>query len=356
MKKTNRTSELGIDMKYTLNILILIFGSLLHAADNGYAVRLMSDIQNTASIKEFSDDGSAFVDNDNDANEIEEKVGAPLKTFGDFLEKNHMLNNVELRDVLYPNANRMPFETVISGLSECIENEFDMIIIANTAAGGKGINSLPGGQRIKYIRRATPGSGVPLFTRTKEGMILDFNRSGIESGALITQTEMIPMVRNRFGANANNILANSFDKNGNILTSSGRGGNNGILTFSGLFRLDPAKPEFGKGMIHNMYIKYQYTNASRQIVRDSGIAIHGTPVIGNLGRRDSHGCLRIHPDLARVWRDFVYKTHTFKSDQVLNMNTISTLPTEDVKTCQSGYSPGYKVLLMIFDGYQTTQM
>lgn len=343
-------------MKYALNILLLIFGSLGHAADNTYATRLMSDIKSTASIKEFSDDGTAIVDNDNDAADIEDNVGASLKTFADFLEKHHMLNNVELRGVLYPNANRMPFEKVITGLSECMENEFDMIIMANSAAGGKGVNSLPGGQRIKYIRRTTPGSGVPLFSRGTNGMILDFNRAGIESGALITQTEMIPMVKKRFGADANDVLANSFDRNGGILTSSGRGGNNGILTFSGLFRLDPAKPEFGKGMIHNMYIKYQYTNASNQIIRDSGIAIHGTPVIRNLGRRDSHGCLRIHPSLARVWRDFVYKSQTFKSDQVLNMNTISSVPTDDVKACQSGYSPGYKVLLMIFDGYQTSQM
>lgn len=337
--------------------LSLVLGSFAHAVDKNYADRLMSDIKKTTSIKEFADNGdSAIVDNDNDATDIEDNLGAPLKTFVDFLEKYHMLNNDKLRGVFYKNANRMPFEKVVAELSECMESEFDMIIVANTAASGQGINSLPAAQRIKYVRRAVPGSGVPLFQRRNDGMILDFNRSGVESGAVVTQEELIPMVQSKFGDAANDILAKSFDKQGNILTSSGRGGNNGILTFSGLFRLNPNKPEFGKGMIHNMYVKYQYANDNGEVVRDTGLAIHGTPVIQNLGKRDSHGCLRIHPKLANVWRDFVYKSKTFKHDQVLNMNTVSALPTDDVKSCQSGRSPGYRVLLMIFDGYQNIQM
>src|SRR5207253_1960410 len=222
-------------------------------------------------------------------------------------------------------------------------------------ASGQGYGAFPSAQRIKYIRRATPGSSVPLFTRNQrlDNALTNFNMDGINSGELVTQEEMIPLVKAKFGAESEDILERSFDRSGAILTSSGKGGNSGILTFSGMFRLNPNKPEFGKGMIHNMYSDYKYTDDNGAVVRDSGLAIHGTPKIENLGRRDSHGCLRIHPKLAGVWRDFVYKSKNFKSENVLNLSQVSSLPPTEVKSCQSGHSPGYKVLLMIFDGYSS---
>ena len=36
-----------------------------------------------------------------------------------------------------------------------------------------------------------------------------------------------------------------------------------------------------------------------------GFAIHGTPFIGRLGERASHGCVRVHPDNARAFNQLV---------------------------------------------------
>ena len=75
-------------------------------------------------------------------------------------------------------------------------------------------------------------------------------------------------------------------------------------------------PDFDKhpdGRIYTAYTSTKYPggdyhglgNMPYAVFISGGFAIHGTPFIGRLGERASHGCIRVHPDNAHTFNQLV---------------------------------------------------
>lgn len=59
---------------------------------------------------------------------------------------------------------------------------------------------------------------------------------------------------------------------------------------------------YGPKRMHKMWYSRKYHNSPmpHSIFFRGGYAIHGTDAVKNLGRPASHGCIRLHPDHARM--------------------------------------------------------
>ena len=59
--------------------------------------------------------------------------------------------------------------------------------------------------------------------------------------------------------------------------------------------------------MHKRYFSKKYNNSPMpySIFYYKGYAIHGTSAVSNLGNSASHGCVRLHPDNAKLLFDLV---------------------------------------------------
>lgn len=265
----------------------------------------------------------------------------------------------------YLNTNKMPFEQVMAHLSSDMENDFDVFILINSSEEDTKKDLFPKGQRIKYFRRTAPG--VPVFVRDEAGQIIGVNASEVGQ-SIQTESELATYVNET-------VQQKAMDSEG-ILTSTGVPGSGGMKTFSGIYRLGRTQQAHGKGMIYTMFIDYTYLLDPNTVGKNSGLAIHGTPPsnVRHLGKRASHGCARIEPNLAGVWRSLMLNRtlkpgdpHTggivkfpqkedwwnlHKEDLMdFNRHTQVPSPEEQIKL-PTKTRPGYKALMILFDGYE----
>ena len=73
--------------------------------------------------------------------------------------------------------------------------------------------------------------------------------------------------------------------------------------------------------MHRMWYSRKYDNAPmpHSIFFRGGYAIHGTNYIKSLGRPASHGCVRLHPENARILYNMV-KAHGSGATQIVLVN------------------------------------
>jgi lipoprotein-anchoring transpeptidase ErfK/SrfK len=73
--------------------------------------------------------------------------------------------------------------------------------------------------------------------------------------------------------------------------------------------------------MHKMWYsrKYDMSPMPYSIFFTGGYAIHGTPYVRNLGRPASHGCVRLHPDNARILFQLV-KERGAQNTQIVVVN------------------------------------
>lgn len=290
---------------------------------------------------------------------------APLVTFLGLVNGNITLPNFYNSLKVYLNTNKLTFENVIANISPDMENEFDAFIFVNSGEGTQKKSLFPRGQRIKYFRRTAPG--VPVFERNSSGQIIGINENSLSRGALQTEAELASYVSEA-------VQKRSMDKDG-ILTSTGVASGGGMRTFSGIYRLGRTNQAHGQGMIYTMFIDYQYMLDETTPGKVSGLAIHGTPAgnVRRLGTRASHGCARIEPTLAGVFRSLAYNrtlkpgmTYTegvvkfpqstdgwnLEKQDLMDFSRYTQMPSpeEQIKN-PSRVRPGYKALMIFFDGY-----
>ena len=65
--------------------------------------------------------------------------------------------------------------------------------------------------------------------------------------------------------------------------------------------------EYRPERVYERYFSRKYDNAPmpHAVFFHRGYAIHGTTMVGRLGRRASRGCIRLHPDAARTFFELV---------------------------------------------------
>ena len=257
-----------------------------------------------------------FIDNDDDGMLIELKEHS-----GGILEKS-VFSGVDkdfgglLHNVAVPRT-FLPFEKVQAHLSEFLESKFDVFILVNSSAKGSKSDFVPH-QHMHIYRRISDG---PVFTRDSSKKLLGIGTAG--------------EVWNQFP----------------VSTGNGRGG---IVTFSGIFRINHewSRAKLNKNpeapMSHQSYIDFSYGD------RMSGVAIHGTPsgnhrFLGDSQR--SHGCVRTLPKNAKEIRDLIFAPTMFEQN-LPAFDKLSVLPNESVMSGNAGVKPGYKALIIIFDGFQ----
>lgn len=251
-----------------------------------------------------------FVDNDEMAEQIKDAVvhGSQTSLSAEDL--------AELRHEIAVPRTFLPFNEVTSYISEYLESKFDYFLFANTFTN-VGAGDMIGAQTLQVHRRTNPDA--PVFVRDGQGQI-----AGFQTGTL---QKTIPI-------------------------SSGNG-NGGILTFSGVFRFNHKRSAYPATSIHapmsyQSYIDFRYNG------KESGVAIHGTPPrnLKYLGvRRASHGCMRTYPELAQEVRGMIFQKSNF--DPLLpRFDLYTPLPSEAVRSGQMGANPGFKALMIIFDGYE----
>lgn len=75
---------------------------------------------------------------------------------------------------------------------------------------------------------------------------------------------------------------------------------------------------FAPTRMYRRYRSVRYDNAPMpySVFFYKGYAVHGTTDIGNLGRPASHGCVRLHPDHARVLFELIQE-HGLESAQIV---------------------------------------
>lgn len=265
---------------------------------------------------------------------------------------------------VYFNTNKMPFEKVIENVSLDMEKEFDLFIFINTSEGSTKKDLFPRGQRIKYFRRTNPGT--PIFARNKSGVISGLNRRHL-GASIQTESELASYVND-------SVRATSMDADG-ILTSTGIASGGGMRTLSGIYRLGRTTQPHGQGMIYTMFIDYQYLIDEENPGKVSGMAIHGTPTsnVPRLGSRASHGCARIEPNLAGVWRSLMFNRTlkpgsiytegvrkfpqradgwNLEKEDLMDFNRFSQLPSQEEQVKNPDRTrPGFKALMILFDGY-----
>jgi len=73
-------------------------------------------------------------------------------------------------------------------------------------------------------------------------------------------------------------------------------------TSTGKYGTGTPNGSYGVERMHRHWYsrKYDYAPMPYSIFYDSGYAIHGTTVISRLGRPASHGCVRLHPNDAKL--------------------------------------------------------
>jgi lipoprotein-anchoring transpeptidase ErfK/SrfK len=73
--------------------------------------------------------------------------------------------------------------------------------------------------------------------------------------------------------------------------------------------------------MHKMWYSHKYDMSPMpySIFFSGGYAIHGTEYLRNLGRPASHGCVRLHPDNARILFNLV-KSHGAADTQIVLVN------------------------------------
>lgn len=251
-----------------------------------------------------------FVDNDEMAEQIKEAVVNGVQT---------SLSPEDLADLRHEIAvprTFLPFAEVTSYLSEYLESKFDYFLFANTFTNVNAGDTI-GAQTLQVHRRTNPGA--PVFVRDGQGQVMDFQPGTLQ--------KTIPI-------------------------SSGNG-YGGILTFSGIFRFNHKRSAYPATSIHapmsyQSYIDFRYNG------KESGVAIHGTPPrnLKYLGvSRASHGCMRTRPEFAQEVRNMIFSKSNF-DPELPKFDLYSPLPSEAVRRGESGTNPGYKALMIIFEGYK----
>ena len=79
-------------------------------------------------------------------------------------------------------------------------------------------------------------------------------------------------------------------------------------TPAGIFRPQSLSPNHRSS-------KYNWAPMPWSVFYDGDNAIHGTTEVGRLGNRASHGCIRLHPDNARILFEAV-KQHGFAATRI----------------------------------------
>ena len=295
----------------------LIFGSASLAA----LAKLIPGIARAEElVVEQSMDGIR-VDNDRDARtlkslprEILERLRRKVEDFGF-----GFFHDTAVTKVFYK------FEEVTPYVSNAMENQFDVVILVNTAIKGSATDFVAM-QNMKIVRRKAAGD---LFVRDSAGVIT----------GLTPQAELWK----------------------NWPVSTGLADEDGILTFSGIFRInneltmrdfnefDIEDPE--ADMSWPLFIDHIYPDG-----RTCGVAIHGTPssehsILGK--KRGSHGCIRLHPKNAKELYKYVAPNKkAFWSNNLMAFDKKAVLQGQPVLSGQGPKRPGHKVLIVFFEGFK----
>ena len=268
--------------------------------------------------------------------------GAPQYTGrGILLEANDAGESIEIpyvewneRERLWPTHHRYfhfreSFESVTQVITPEVEDSFDVFLFANVSYEKNGsANDLIPSQRMRIYRKKN--SGERIFNRNIQGEIISSNPVSAAAAGTSDHDPALP----------------GFP--GEILVSSGASqmGATYVDTFSGVFRLNAEKSRtnrHGKGMIHSLYIDLIYPKG-----RISGVAVHGTPESNYkyLGTQASHGCVRIHQDIALPLYEYAMGEALFEPE-LLDFPRQERLPLSPLPDPR----PGQKVLMIFFYGY-----
>lgn len=233
-----------------------------------------------------------------------------------------------------PFAFQKSFEYVMSALTPKMENLFDAFILVNTARHNHyDPYDLVPAQRMRILVRDYYGQ--PIFLRNSSGVYgFASGVSGVDESAIAG----LPKV---------------------LKVSTGAGNKRRdpqpyVDTFSGIYRVNYKKSKdrpFSKGMNNSLYVDYRYRSG-----RASGIAVHGTTWsknnLRNLGTRQSHGCVRIHPKYSPALYKFVMGRKMY-SQETPHLNRRQQLP--GLQYDESGHvatRPGPKALMIFFNGFE----
>lgn len=221
------------------------------------------------------------------------------------------------------------FEEVAAVITPEVEDAFDLFIFANVSYEKYGSpNDYIPSQRMRIFRKKNADQRI--FNRSVSDQIIAHNPVSNSAAGISDHEPALPGLP------------------GEILISSGakQMGAGYVDTLSGVFRLNHVKSKtnrFGTGMIHSLYIDLIYNDK-----RVSGIAVHGTPKSNYkfLGQQASHGCVRVHQDVALPLYEYALGESLF-DENLLDFPKTERLPTGPLKDPR----PGQKVLMVFFYGY-----
>ena len=275
---------------------------------------------------------------DNDA------IAKSCKARGEYLAK-PILFDIGLRKTFYK------FETISANLTEELEEDYDMILLVNSAEvrDGSSLDFIPG-QSMLVVKKK-PGA-KKIFTRNSRGVI-----TGLKSG-----TQQLSQIIG--SAHRKDIEKHSPEKNygmpyqrkGLELVPVSTGSRNYLLSYSGIFQMNWGRSEprkrrgWGNPMSNPLYLGYYYTDKNGNRERIAYAAVHGTPKKNwkLLGKsRDSHGCTRVHPAVMEDIRAHVEK---MGAKEVFEFDWDYELPTPDQSNPVTVRKP---ILIMIFNGYES---
>lgn len=233
-----------------------------------------------------------------------------------------------------------------------IEAKFDVFLVINTEdANGQRPNNGNIGvprQHLRVIVKSHPGSNNVahnVFRRNARGEIVGLNQANIN--------ENVP------GLAGLNVVPKSidgrYDRLGfSYLVPSTTGAANYKKTSNGIYLVNEVRSDSHQARYDEAPMSYQtYIDTRYASGQESGIAIHGTPSRnhGLLGvRRGSHGCARVHPNHAKVLRDYL---------ETLSQRQVPRLNWQEWKSFELQPSPlatqmvnRIPVLFIIFNGYE----
>ena len=276
-----------------------------------------------------------IIDNDEDAQFCAESGYSPKSTVW----------NTGIRRNFYS------FETISENFTPEIENDYEFILMANTAAASSASSTdfIPP-QTMLVLQK---GAGAKkFFTRDQDGII-----DGLESTTLVLSDIIGTDHVRKIKKSSRKEYGMPFDHNGLEVVPVSTGASRHMLSFSGIFQMNwgRSKPRkrrgWGNPMSNPIYFGYYYSNTNGgPRTRVSYAAFHGTPKKNwkLLGKsRDSHGCTRVHP---AVMEDIRAHIESMPDQLVYELDWDWALPVQDSATPFNNKRP---VLLMTFNGYES---
>jgi lipoprotein-anchoring transpeptidase ErfK/SrfK len=239
------------------------------------------------------------------------------------------------------------FETIAQELSKHpeIEASYDMIFIANSAEWQQGSNADPiPPQHMVVLEKSSQQR--TFFRRNSNGMI-----TGLAPG--VRQLSDIVGSEHRDRINGNGLPRNH---QGMEIIPVSTGVQGKLRSFSGIFQINwersrqRPRRSWREPMSNPLYLGYYYTYPNGRRERISYAAIHGTPsenwdLLGV--RRDSAGCVRVHP---AIMEDVRAHVENMDSVPVFNLHWDYELPVQNTQAPWANHKPA---LIIIFDGYES---